>query len=269
MPMKKLSGVLAVCAALLGASTASADSLADLVPNLFGKGGILLAPPQTGFSHAPHFTASSEAQLTVINDSLRSQLSNIPLPSPASGFTFQFDPSLGAFTRSSDNFGPIYSQRADTTGKGKMTFGLTYSRFTFDKLDGINLSNGDLKVTFLHEPTGEEIGLPPFAFEKDTITAQIKASLTSDVFVRRVDRHPDHPQRDAAHRDRHDQSHRDDPAAADSPVLERQRHDDGALLRRVHGDRRHRAARQVQLLQVQPAAHGRRSRPPAAVGQRR
>ena len=183
MPMRKLSGVLAVCAALLGPSTASADSLADLVPNLFGKGGILLAPPQTGFSHAPHFTASSEAQLTVINDSLRSQLSNIPLPSPASGFTFQFDPSLGAFTRSSDNFGPIYSQRADTTGKGKMTFGLTYSRFTFDKLDGINLSNGDLKVTFLHEPTGEEIGLPPFAFEKDTITAQIKASLTSDVFV--------------------------------------------------------------------------------------
>jgi len=183
MPMRKLSGVLAVCAALLGASTASAESLADLVPNLFGKGGILLAPPQTGFSHAPHFTASSEAQLTVINDSLRGQLSNIPLPSPASGFTFQFDPALGAFTRSSDNFGPIYSQRADTTGKGKMTFGLTYSRFTFDKLDGINLSNGDLKVTFLHEPTGEEIGLPPFFFEKDTITAQIKASLTSDVFV--------------------------------------------------------------------------------------
>src|SRR6266542_1431211 len=183
MPMRKLSGVLAVCAALLGASTASADSLADLVPNLFGKGGILLAPPQTGFSHAPHFTASSEAQLTVINDSLRSQLSNIPLPSPASGFTFQFDPALGAFTRSSDNFGPIYSQRADTTGNGKMTFGLTYSRFTFDKLDGINLSNGDLKVTFIHEPTGAEIGLPPFFFERDTITAQIKASLTSDVFV--------------------------------------------------------------------------------------
>ncbi len=183
MPMRKLSGVLAVCAVLLGASTASAESLADLVPNLFGKGGILLAPPQTGFSHAPHFTASSEAQLLVINDSLRSQLSNIPLPSPASGFTFQFDPSLGAFTRTTDNFGPIYSQRADTTGKGKLTFGLTYSRFTFDKLDGIDLSNGDLKVTFIHEPTGAELGLPPFFFEKDTITAQIKASLTSDVFV--------------------------------------------------------------------------------------
>ena len=183
MPMRKLSGVLAVCMALLGASTASAESLADLVPNLFGRGGILLAPPQTGFSHAPHFTASSEAQLLVINDSLRSQLSNIPLPSPASGFTFQFDPSLGAFTRTSDNFGPIYSQRADTTGKGKITLGFTYSRFTFDKLDGRDLSNGDLKVTFVHEPTGAELGLPPFSFERDTITAQIKASLTSDVFV--------------------------------------------------------------------------------------
>jgi len=183
MPMKKSIGLLAVCAVLVGASTASAESLADLVPNLFGKGGILLAPPQTGFSHAPHFLASSEAQLLVVNDSLRAQLANIPLPSPASGFTFQFDPSLGAFIRSSDNFGPIYSQRADTTGKGKITLGFTYSRFTFDKLDGINLKNGDLKVIFIHEPTGEEIGLPPFFFERDTITAQIKADITSDVWV--------------------------------------------------------------------------------------
>lgn len=183
MSTRKLSGVLAMCLALLGASTASAQPLADLVPNLFGKGGILLAPPQTGFSHAPHFTVSSEAQLLVINDSLRSQLANIPLPSPASGFTFRFDPVLGAFTRSTDSFGPIYSQRADTIGRGKFTFGFTYSRFTFDQLDGLDLDNGQLRVTFIHEPTGSQAGLPPFIFERDTITAQIKADITSDVFV--------------------------------------------------------------------------------------
>jgi hypothetical protein len=183
MPMRKLGGVLAVCGVLLGASAAAAEPLADLIPNLFGKGGILLAPPQAGFSHAPHFTASSEAQLLVINDSLRSQLSNIPLPSPASGFTFRFDPTLGAFVRSSDNFGPIYSQRADTTGRGKFTFGLSYSRFTFDQVDGLDLGNGQLKVIFVHEPTGAQSGLPPFNFERDTITAQIKADITSDVFV--------------------------------------------------------------------------------------
>src|ERR1041385_851614 len=140
MSMRKLATAVVMCTLLGGASTAAAGSdLADLVPNLFGKGGILLAPPQAGFNHAPHFAASSEAQLTVINDGLRGQLSNIPLPSPAAGFTFTFDPTLGAFTRTTDSFGPIYSQRADTTGRGKLTFGFSYSRFTFDKLDGKDL----------------------------------------------------------------------------------------------------------------------------------
>ncbi len=183
MPTRKLAGALLLSAVIFGASTARAESLSDLVPNLFGKGGILLAPPPAGFSHAAHFTAASEAQLTVVNDSLRGQLSNIPLPSPASGFTFTFDPTLGAFTRSTESFGPIYSQRADTIGKGKLTIGFSYSRFTFDELDGKDLSNGELQVTFVHEPLGAESGRPPFFFEADTITAQIKAQITSDVMV--------------------------------------------------------------------------------------
>jgi hypothetical protein len=181
MPMRKLAGLLVFWAALAGAESAHAEVLSDLVLNLFGKGGILLASAPPPFSHAPHFSASSEAQLSVINDSLRGQLSNVPLPSPASGFTFKFDPALGAFTRTTESFGPIYSQRADTTGKGKITLGLSYSRFTFDTLDGKNLNNGDLKVTFLHQPVGPPG--QPFFFESDTITAQIKAGITSDIFV--------------------------------------------------------------------------------------
>jgi hypothetical protein len=183
MLMRKLAGLLVFCAALFGAESAHAEALSDLVLNLFGKGGILLAPAPPPLSHEPHFTLSSEAQLSVINDSLRGQLSNVPLPSPASGFTFRFDPALGAFTRTTESFGPIYSQRADTTGKGKITLGFSYSRFTFNTLDGKNLNNGELQVTFLHEPLGAELGRAPFDFEKDTITAQIKAGITSDVFV--------------------------------------------------------------------------------------
>ena len=124
--------------------------LSVLVLTLFGADGIRLS---SGISNHAHFTAVCKEQLTTINDSLRSQLSYYPLPSPASGFTFRFDPALGAFSRASENFGPIYSQRADTTGKGKFTFGFSYSRFTFDPVDGKDLSNGDLQVTFLHEPT--------------------------------------------------------------------------------------------------------------------
>jgi hypothetical protein len=189
MRVTRLAGVLVLCAIVLGASVADADhtsqpkGLSALLPNLFGAGGILLAPPAVGFSHAAHFTAESEAQLTVLNDSLRSQLSTLPLPSPSGGFSFQFDPTLGSFTPTTDSFGPIYSQRANTTGRGRLTFGGSYSRFTFDSLDGKNLDNGELQVTFLHEPTGGALGLPPFFFEADTITAKITADITSDVFV--------------------------------------------------------------------------------------
>lgn len=171
------------CALVLSAGPVRADSLADLLPTLFGAEGITLLPPASGPSHAPHFTVASEAELTILNESLRRQLANLPLPSPASSFTFRFDPSLGTFTRTTESFGPIYAQRAETTGRGKFTFGFTYTHFSFDQLDGKDLDDGELQVTFLHEATGAQIGRPPFFFEQDVITARIFADITSDVFV--------------------------------------------------------------------------------------
>ncbi len=45
------------------------------------------------------------------------------------------------------------------------------------------LFDGEVQLTFHHEPVGEERGLPPFFFEKDTITARIKADITADFFL--------------------------------------------------------------------------------------
>jgi len=171
--------IVVLAAVSMYAAAASADSLSDLLPNLFGKGGITLNPTSPGgIFHLPHFTVGSEQQLTVLNDSLRGQLATVPLPSPASGFTFQFDPSLGTFVRSTESFGPIYAQRADTLGRGKLSFGFSYSRYTFDSLDGKNLDDGELVLTFKHqEIPGNN------AFERDIIRGQVFAKVDSDVFV--------------------------------------------------------------------------------------
>jgi hypothetical protein len=161
------------------ASTASAGSLEDLLPNLFGAGGILLSPTSPGgVFHVPHFTAESADQLNVLNRSLRGQLSNVPLPSPAGGFTFQFDPALGTFVRSTESFGPIYAQRSEALGRGKLSLGFTYSRYTYDTLDGKDLEDGGLSLTFRHQEIAGD-----FAFERDFISAQIFAEVTSDVAV--------------------------------------------------------------------------------------
>lgn len=168
-----------------GVGTANADPLKDLLPNLFGKNGITLDPTSPGgVFHVPHFVVESAQQLDVLNDSLRGQLANLPLPSPAGGFTFQFDPALGTFVRSTESFGPIYAQRAETLGRGKVSLGFTYSRHTFDTLDGKDLEDGELKLTFKHEDCCAQPPSPGNpVFERDIILAQIFAEVTSDVFV--------------------------------------------------------------------------------------
>ena len=185
--------------------SSSRGSLRDLIPNLFGLGGVTTQPVKalgccgpTG--HGFHFAAGSQQANQQLANSLTTGLqgaiANAPLPSPAGGFTFQFDPALGVFTRSTESFGPIFADRAETTGRGKFSLGFTYTRFTFDSLDGKNLHDGELKLTFLHEPTadlnrqdpagrgvGPAGGRPtPFGFERDTITTTLFIDLDSDVF---------------------------------------------------------------------------------------
>jgi hypothetical protein len=181
MSRRKLPLALVAAGCLLvTASSASAESLSELLPGLFGQGGIVL--PTAAF-HQPHFTVSSEQQLTILNDSLKGQIADIPIPSPASSFIFQFDPAVGALTRTNESLGPTFSQRPETIGRNRLSFGLAYSRFTFDQIDGKDLSNGELQLTFSHLDVGPPICNPTCAFESDTITAKIFAQITSDVFV--------------------------------------------------------------------------------------
>ena len=64
----------------------------------------------------------------------------VPLPSPASGFTYKFDSATGTFVRSTNSFGPILSDRAETIGRGRLAFGFSHQFFSFDHLDGVRLT---------------------------------------------------------------------------------------------------------------------------------
>jgi hypothetical protein len=183
MTVRWTIAALALASLALSGRPAEAG-LADLIPNLFGSDGIILAPPGGGApSHEAHFRVDSKAELTTLNDALKGQLGTFPLPSPASGFTYQFDPTTGVFTRTTDSFGPIFAERGDTIGRRRFSLGFTYSHFSFDKLDGQDLHDGSLTVNFRHEPTGAKRGLPPFFFEADTIRANIQANIDQDLFV--------------------------------------------------------------------------------------
>jgi hypothetical protein len=147
--------VLAVAVATLIAGPAaaqSADKLAFLIPTLYGPTGLVVdseARLPSGETHSAHFNSAFQTEFTQFNVALASQLAAVPLPSSASGFTYELDPTLGVFQRSTQSFGPILAERAETIGKRKFSVGFSYQVFTFDTLEGLSL--GQIPAVFTHD----------------------------------------------------------------------------------------------------------------------
>ncbi len=140
-----------------GSSSHSSEQLAHLLPNLYGESGLSVdseAALPGGGTHSAHFNSAFQEAFTQFNVSIASELSALPLPSPASGFTYEFDPSTGTFTRSTSSFGPILAERAETIGKGKWALGASVQHFSFDEIEGQDL--GSLPAVFTHD--GSELG---------------------------------------------------------------------------------------------------------------
>ena len=130
------------------------------VPQIYGPGGLVgvnnngplgsTDQNSAAFKHSVHFQDSALASFAPLATEIGTQLSQLPLTSPASGFIFTFNSSLGIYARSAENFGPILTERADTIGKHKLFVGASYQYFNFDKVDGVNLRG--FHAVFQHEP---------------------------------------------------------------------------------------------------------------------
>jgi hypothetical protein len=147
---------LATILCLAPAGTAAAQdrppTLSTLFEDIFGARGLVLNSDDVqldGSNHAAHFNSAFQSEFRLMNVALTSQLATVPLPSPASGFTYTFNAGTGTFVRSTKSFGPILADRGETIGRGKIAFGYTYQFFSFDHLDGISLSN--VPAVFTHD----------------------------------------------------------------------------------------------------------------------
>jgi len=105
------------------------------------------------FSHAAHFTNSALQSFTALNTEIGSEITQLPITSPISGFVFSFNPSLGVVSRETEGFGPILTERPDTIGRHKLFLGFSYQYFNFDKADGVNLKH--FGSVFQHESEPE------------------------------------------------------------------------------------------------------------------
>lgn len=172
---------LAVMAPAGAAAQAPADKLALVFQEIFGPNGLRVNSEQVlpdGSTHSAHFNSAFQSNFNQINVALASQLTALPLPSPASGFTYSFDGATGTFVRSTQSFGPILADRAETIGRGKFAFGYTVQFFSFDTLEGMDLSA--VPAVFTHDDFQLGGGRADVVTTRSTIEASV-AQATSVV----------------------------------------------------------------------------------------
>jgi hypothetical protein len=128
------------------------QNLATLVTGLFGPKGLVVDSEATlpgEQPHSAHFNNDFQGNFGKFSTALVSQFVTVPLPSPGSGFTYRFDPTLGVFERTTQSLGPLLAERAETIGARRVSFGFTSQRFTFDTVEGLDLRQ--VSAVFTHD----------------------------------------------------------------------------------------------------------------------
>jgi hypothetical protein len=168
--------------------TAPVRSLATLFTDLYGSQGLVLDSLATlpgEQPHTAHYVSDFQSNFSQFTTALVSQLVGLPLPSPASGFTYHFDPSLGVFQRTTQSFGPILADRAETIGARRVSIGFAFQRFTFDTVEGLDL--GRVPVVFTHDNAFLRGGREDVVATTNSIEASV-AQATTYVTVGITDR---------------------------------------------------------------------------------
>jgi hypothetical protein len=124
------------------------DRLICILPQLFNPQGGVNLPNQ---AHRAHFDNDFESNASALTASVGSELTSLRLASPASGVIFTFDKTLGVMKRSTESYGPILGERAETLGRHRVFFAATYQFFPFSTLDGIDLKR--LPAVYRHADT--------------------------------------------------------------------------------------------------------------------
>lgn len=174
--MNRSALVLALASLLLVAAPVQAQEddsgLAFVILNIFGDDGFIQLEADEPFNHEAHFGRAREGQFSdvlrqgrLLNIAFVTQLTALPLPSSASGITFETDPETGLPVRRRQSFGPILAERAETIGQGQFNFSFGFQHFSFDEIDGMDI--GAIPNAIAHCDCPQGI---PLSFKEDVIT---------------------------------------------------------------------------------------------------
>lgn len=118
---------------------------------------------------------AAEATRATLSRALLASVATTPVGSSSGAFTYRLNPSIGTVERASNTFGPIYLERALTSGAGRASIAFNYQYTSFRSLDGNNLRNGTF-VTVANQFTDEA---EPFDIERLTLRIAARTATVS------------------------------------------------------------------------------------------
>ncbi len=196
-----VSACIVLVLSLLPSVAVHGQTMEEVLDELFVFGGgddplflVGTAGQEATAVHGEHFIPSSSeansAVLTFFDNALATNISNFPLSSTVASQTFRFID--GVPTPTSNSFGPIFAERAQTIGRGRLNAGVNYSRLRFADLRGVALD--DVRLNFVHQNSdfpgcdstfgGQDCtlyGVPQF--ENDLMSLSLNLDIDADVFA--------------------------------------------------------------------------------------
>lgn len=170
-----LSGILL---AVIGGSAAEAQTLRSRVTDLFRFGSGCAGIPvclDVGSGHGDHYNPAvvtgNTDLIDFLTNSIGVSIANIPI-SAASGGAIWARGADGLPVRTETSSGPIFSERGQTIGRGRMLFSTNFTRLDYRSIRGVPLDG--MVFTFPHVDGGGD-GLQEPQYESDVL--EVKSSL--------------------------------------------------------------------------------------------
>lgn len=151
--------------------------------------------PESVRIHGAHFVpaavASNGTVISFLTNSIGSNVANVPVSATSGGSTFNFEG--GVPVRTSTSAGPVFGERAQTLGRGRVLAGLSRTGVSFKTLRGMDLDN--LRFTFTHANSDFEgcdsiaggdcslLGVPTLENETIDLNLALDVRLTVTAFL--------------------------------------------------------------------------------------
>src|SRR3954471_2882075 len=166
MTTKLQAAAIAIAASLACVPPAHAQTLGDVL-------GFLVTNQSVDTGSVERDAAAAQATSDTISRALLANLATLPVTSTSGAFIYRLNPTIGTVERPTDTLGPVFIDRALTSGSGAGSIGLSFQHMHFTALDGRNLRDGSL-VTTANQFVDESA-----PFDVDRLTLNLDADVAT------------------------------------------------------------------------------------------